>query len=108
MLDECEGVQANGHVLEWRLQLLERRLPEFCRLTRIPASKATSFSRIIRGLIRQHLGPLRHTHLPYQSDVIRPLEMLTGDPDAVEQVLPDILRELRTYSSHLELKFISL
>jgi hypothetical protein len=93
MNDECDGVQADAHVLEWRL-------PEFCKLSRIPASKVKSYSGIIRGLVREYQGPLRHTRLPFRSDVVRPLEVLIGDsPKAAEKVLPDILRELRAYSS---------
>lgn len=95
MNDECDGVQADAHVIE----LLEWILPKICGLARIPSSKVTSFSRIIRGLIRQLRGPLRNTKLPYRPDVVRPLQMLISDSKAAEKVLPGILRELRTYSS---------
>jgi hypothetical protein len=92
MNDECDGVQADAHILEWKL-------PKICELSRIPTPKVTSYSAIVRGIVREHQGKRRHTKRPYRSDVVRPLEMLIGDPKAAEKVLPDILRELRAYSS---------
>lgn len=92
MNDECDGVQADAHILEWKL-------PKICGVSRIPTPKVTSYSAIVRRIVREHQGKRRRTNRPYRSDVVRPLEMLISDSKAAEKVLPDILRELRTYSS---------
>ncbi len=88
MTNECEGVQADAHILEWKL-------PEFCKLAKIPAANVNGFSHCIRGIAVEHKGSPRTGQLPYQSDIVPLLDLLIKKLAALDTVLPIILGELR-------------